>query len=31
MEFVESKDDFSHVEKVLYYDTSYTVEEIRKN
>ena len=30
MEFVESKDDFSHVEKVLYYDTSYTVEEIRK-
>ncbi len=30
MEFVESKDDFSHVEKVLYYDTSYTVEEIRE-
>lgn len=30
MEFVENKDDFSHVEKVLYYDTAYTVEEIRK-
>lgn len=30
MELVENKDDFSHVEKVLYYDTAYTVEEIRK-